>query len=93
VSKALHIYYEKLIETLVEELGSAVSRSQKLPRAEYELPLVLAGGTSMPRGFRERFEHALRRKPMPFEIGEVRMASNPLTATARGTLVAALAER
>jgi hypothetical protein len=47
----------------------------------------------MPRGFREKFELALRRKPMPFEIGEVRMASNPLTATARGTLVAALAER
>jgi hypothetical protein len=93
VSKALHIYYEKLIETLVEELSVAVSRSQKLPRAEFELPLVLAGGTSMPRGFREKFELALRRKPLPFEIGAVRMASNPLTATARGTLVAALAER
>jgi hypothetical protein len=93
VTKALHIYYNNLIETLVEELGSAVSRSQKLPRAEYELPLVLAGGTSMPRGFRDRFEQVLRRRPLPFEIGEVRIASDPLTATARGTLVAALAER
>jgi hypothetical protein len=93
VSKALHIYYDKLIEMLVEELVSSFSRSQKLPRAEYELPLVLAGGTSMPRGFRERFEQVLRRRPLPFEIGEVRIASDPLTATARGTLVAALAER
>jgi hypothetical protein len=93
ITKALHIYYNNLIETLVEELVSAVSRSQKLPRAEYELPLVLAGGTSMPRGFRERFEQVLRRRPLPFEIGEVRIAKDPLTVTARGTLVAALAER
>ena len=93
VTKALHIYYDKLIETLVEELKGAVSRSAKLPRAEYELPLVLAGGTAMPRGFKERFEKVLRARPLPFDIGEVRLASNPLTATARGTLVAALAER
>ena len=93
VSRALHIYYDKLIETLVDELNSAVLKSQKLPRADYELPLVLAGGTSMPRGFRERFEKALRSRPLPFDIGEVRISSNPLTATARGTLVAALAER
>jgi hypothetical protein len=93
VAKALHIYYDNLIDTLVTELIGAVNRAQKLPRADYELPLVLAGGTAMPRGFRERFEKALRSRPLPFEIGEVRIASNPLTATARGTLVAALAER
>jgi hypothetical protein len=93
VSKALHIYYDKLIETLVQELIGSVNRTQKLPRADYELPLVLAGGTAMPLGFRERFEKALRERTLPFEIGEVRLAANPLTVTARGTLVAALAER
>ena len=93
VTKALHIYYDKLIETLVDELIDAVSRSHKMPRADHELPLVLAGGTSMPRGFRDRFEKTLRSRTLPFEIGEVRLASDPLTATARGALVAALAER
>ena len=93
IGKALHIYYDKLIETLVDELIEATSRSHKLPRADHELPLVLAGGTSMPRGFRDRFEKTLRSRTLPFEIGEVRLASDPLTATARGTLVAALAER
>jgi hypothetical protein len=47
----------------------------------------------MPKGFRDRFEQLLRRRSLPFEIGDIRMASDPLTATARGTLVAALAER
>lgn len=93
VSRALNIYYDKLIENLIDELISAVSRSNKLPRADHELPLVLAGGTSMPRGFRDRFEKTLRSRTLPFEIGDVRLASDPLTATARGALVAALAER
>lgn len=93
IKKALHIYYDKLIDALVDELNRAVSRSQKLPRTEKPLPIVLAGGTAMPKGFRDRFEQTLRRRSLPFEVGDVRLASDPLTATARGTLVAALAER
>jgi hypothetical protein len=56
VDKALHIYYDKLIESLVDELGRAVQRTQKLPRNDQPLPIVLAGGTSKPAGFRDRFE-------------------------------------
>ena len=67
--------------------------SQRLPRTDKPLPIVLAGGTSMPKGFRDRFEQLMRRRPLPFEIGDIRIAADPLTATARGTLVAALAER
>ena len=93
IDKALHIYYDKLIESLIEELGRAVQKTQKLPRNDQPMPIVLAGGTSKPNGFRERFEKALRRRSWPFQVGEVRMASDPLTATARGALVAALAER
>jgi hypothetical protein len=93
VTKALQIYYDKLIETLVDELIQKVNSSQKLPRADYELPLVLAGGTSMPPGFRDRFERVLRSRTLPFDIGDVRLSPDPLTATARGALVAALAER
>jgi actin-related protein len=93
IDKALHIYYDKLIETLIAELYRAINESKKLPRADKPLPIVLAGGTVKPKGFRDRFEEVLRRRPLPFEVSEVRMASDPLTATARGALVAALAER
>lgn len=93
IDKALHIYYDTLIESLVEELIRAVTRSQRLPRSEQPLPIVLAGGTAKPNGFRERFEKALRRRTLPFQVSDVRIASDPLTATARGALVAALAER
>jgi hypothetical protein len=93
IGKALHIYYDNLIESLVEELIRSVTRSQRLPRSDQPLPIVLAGGTAKPNGFRERFEKALRRRTLPFQVADVRLASDPLTATARGALVAALAER
>jgi hypothetical protein len=93
VIKALQIYYDKLIQSLVDELYRTVTRTQKLPRSDKPLPIVLAGGTSKPHGFRDRFEEMLLRRQMPFQVGEIRIAEDPLTATARGTLVAALAER
>jgi hypothetical protein len=93
IDKALHIYYEKLIDSLVEELVRAVTRSPRRPRSDQPLPVVLAGGTAKPAGFRDQFEKSLRRRALPFQIADVRMASDPLTATARGALVAALAER
>jgi hypothetical protein len=93
IDKALHIYYDKLIDMLVEELCDAVTRTQKRPRTDKPLPIVLAGGTAKPNGFRDRFEAALRQRTLPFQVADIRMASDPLTATSRGALVAALAER
>jgi hypothetical protein len=93
IDKALHIYYDKLIEMLVDELVSSVATSQRMPRTEQPLPIVLAGGTAKPSGFRERFESVLRSRTLPFQVAEVRLATDPLTATARGALIAALAER
>ena len=56
-------------------------------------PIVLAGGTAKPKGFRELFERTLRARSFPIEIAEVRMASDPLTATARGAHIAAMFEK
>ncbi|MCU0242385.1 MAG: cell division FtsA domain-containing protein, partial [Vicinamibacteria bacterium] len=61
--KALHIYYEDLVEGLVDTLRRAISQAKKLPRFERPLPIVLAGGTAKPRGFREMFERVLRSRP------------------------------
>jgi hypothetical protein len=93
VDRALHIYYDKLISTLVDQLHVSLARGQRLPRIDRPLKLALAGGTAKPRGFRERFEEQLRSRTWPFEISEVQLASDPQSATARGALVAALAER
>jgi hypothetical protein len=93
LEKALHIYYEDLVETLVDTLRRAISRAEKLPRTERALPIVLSGGTAKPRGFRELFERTLRGRSFPIEVAEVRVASDPLTATARGAHIAAMFEK
>ncbi|HLA78494.1 MAG TPA: cell division protein FtsA [Vicinamibacteria bacterium] len=93
IEKALHIYYEELTESLVEALRRALSAADKLPKAERPLPIVLSGGTAKPRGFRDMFERALRRHPLPVEISELRMAQDPLIATAKGALIAAMYEK
>jgi hypothetical protein len=91
--KAMHIYYEDLVETLVEALSRAITSAEKLPRADRPLPIVLSGGTAKPKGFKDMFVRALGSRSLPFEIETVRMASDPLTATARGALIAAQYEK
>jgi hypothetical protein len=49
--------------------------------------------SAMPKGFRERFEQVLGACEFPIAVSEVRLASNPLEATAKGALIAALADQ
>jgi len=91
--KALHIYYEDVVETLVETLRRSISKAEKLPRTDRPLPIVLSGGTVKPRGFKDLFERSLRGRSMPIDIAEVRLARDPLTATAKGALIAAMYEK
>jgi actin-like ATPase involved in cell morphogenesis len=93
IERALHIYYEDLVHTLVSAIKRAVSRAEKLPKTDRALPIVLAGGTAKPKGFRELFERTLRSRRFPVEVSEVRLASDPLTATARGAHIAAMFEK
>jgi cell division ATPase FtsA len=93
LEKALHIYYEDLVESLAEAIRKAVAKADKLPHAHRPLPIVIAGGTAKPRGFKELFERAMKAKPFPVDISEIRVAADPVTATARGALIAALYEK
>jgi actin-like ATPase involved in cell morphogenesis len=93
LEKALHIYYEDLVETLVDTLRKAISKAEKLPRTDRPLPIVLSGGTAKPRGFKDLFERTLKSRSFPIDVAEVRMAKDPLTATARGALIAAMYEK
>ena len=87
---ALNVYYGEMIENLVETVRSTISSTQKLPKLDKSVPLVLSGGTTMPPGFLPRFEAALRAKEFPLRLSDIRMSADPLNSTARGALMAAL---
>ncbi len=67
-------------------MGSVVHESATRVKAIKEEGLDLMRSTD------DKIKKALRMRTLPFEIGEVRLAKEPLTATARGALVTALAE-
>jgi hypothetical protein len=92
VQQVLGVYYDDMIRALVNALNEAVTTSRSVPKFAQPVPLVLSGGTAMPKGFRDRFEKVLRESAFPIELSEIRMAKDPLTTTARGALVAALSE-
>ncbi len=89
LENALTIYYEDLIMTLLNHLVGVLSRAENLPRLNQAIPIVLAGGTCLPNGFKVKFEQLLKQVKMPLAISEVRLAADPLRATAMGALVAA----
>lgn len=91
VEEALHIYYDEVIATLIEKLNDSVkSATSEAHQLEKPVPVVLAGGTVQPKGFRERFEKALNDSGCPVPISEVRLSGNPTQATARGAFIAAV---
>jgi hypothetical protein len=93
LSRALHIFYEELLQSLITRLRSEFVHSSQLPKVDRPLTIVLAGGTAKPAGFLQKFEKMLRAEDnFPIQIAEIRMAKDPLTATAQGCYVAAMSE-
>ncbi len=90
VQNALNVYYQEMIEHLTASLRTHISSSQRLPKLEHSIPLVLSGGTAMPQGFTEHFNEVLRAEEFPVRLSEVRLSPDPLNSTARGALMAAL---
>jgi hypothetical protein len=92
IHQVISVYYEDVIQTLVASLKDAFSRTGNLPKFSRPVPLVLSGGTAMPPGFRERFAKVLGEQDFPVTVSEIRMAANPLYATAKGALACALSD-
>jgi hypothetical protein len=92
VQQALTVYYDDMIQSVVQGLNEALRGSRQVPKMNRQVPLVLSGGGAMPDGFKARFEKALQAANLPVRVSEVRMAKEPLHTTARGALVAALSE-
>jgi hypothetical protein len=93
IREALCIYYKSLILKVLEGIKNEFIKQQgnsiELPNA---IPIILSGGTSLPKGFKELFEAGFNtvKDKFPIPVSEIRMAKNPLGSVAEGLLVAAL---
>jgi len=92
MQQVLGVYYDEMIQSVVNGMKQAFSNSRSLPKSGRNLPIILSGGTALPEGFRDRFEKIFREAELPITATEIRMADDPLHTSAKGALVAALAD-
>jgi len=88
VLAAVASYYDRLIDYTTRQLSSALEDSKSLPKFKDPIPVILAGGTSKPKGFVDHFKTKLEVNGFPLTVKEVRHAADPLHAVARGCLIA-----
>jgi len=89
-ANALTVYYHEVIDNLTATLRTHIAATQRLPKLDQAIPLVLSGGTAMPKGFLEQFSAALKSQDFPVKLSEVKLSADPLNSTARGALMAAM---
>src|SRR4030081_2655694 len=81
LQQVLGVYYDEMIQSLVNGMKQAFSNSRSLPKSGRNLPVILSGGTALPEGFRERFEKALLEAELPIATNDIRLATDPLHAS------------
>lgn len=95
VGPALATYYKDMIRYEIGHLVREWSKMKSQLDFPDAVPIVLSGGTASLKGFKDLWESELnkfaRKTPLPFKVKEVRMASDPLGAVARGLLTYAMA--
>jgi len=90
IQRAISIYYESLLTYVVEQFKELYERTPKkqLPNVTMEMPIVIAGGTSLVLGFVEKLRELIK-DDFPVPISEVRHAEQPLFAVSNGLYQAA----
>jgi len=90
--EALALYYKSLINYCIDNTAKEFMKIRDRFSMPRPIPIVVSGGTSLAGNFLEFFKETFeaKRKKFPFEVSEIRQASDPLNAVARGLLIQAL---
>jgi len=92
--EALALYYKSLIEYCIDQTSKEFMRIKDRFSMPKPVPIVISGGTSLAGNFVEFFKKVFKKKvrKFPFEVSEIRHASDPLNAVANGLLIQAQQE-
>ena len=85
---ALDAYYGNMIEYVFKNFAKKFSKV----KSEFEAPLdiVIAGGTSKPKGFRDKVEAIVKTLDLPFKINNIVQSKDPRNAVVKGCLTQAI---
>ena len=88
-ASALSMYYKYHIRSLVEAVADLLSTEKIIPTFNKPIKWVVAGGTSKAVNCVRIIKEEFSRQKLPFIIGDVVPAANPMAAVANGCLIAA----
>lgn len=88
ILSAVSSYYERLIDYTTKNLSVALSNHPLLPKFKDSLNVVIAGGTSLAKGYVETFHIKLKANGFPLPVKQVRHSSDPLHSVSKGCLIA-----
>ncbi len=89
ILSAVSAYYLRLVDYTVRQLTARLASSKDLPKFTDPIPVIVSGGTSRATGFVDAFRSRMSSEDFPVQVSEVRHATDPLRAVARGCLLAA----
>lgn len=89
VEEAISIFYKAMLEYVVQHIASATEQHKRKIKLDSALSFVVAGGTTMPKGFLMMMAQTLKENPLPLPVGKVWQAKNPVMSVCRGCLIAA----
>jgi len=90
VQAALSIYYDETIERIVHNMGKKFKDINS--EMDGEIEIIVAGGTSMPKGFINRFEAVIKKSSFPFKVYRIRHSDSPFYSVSQGACLRAMSD-
>jgi hypothetical protein len=87
---SLSIYYDEMIERIIKLISN--NFKDKSSEMDGQIEIILAGGTSMPSGFCERFNKKYNVEKLPFDIYQIRQATEPFYSVVHGATLRAISD-
>jgi actin-like ATPase involved in cell morphogenesis len=91
ILEALEYYYTALIEYTIKKIIKEFDEKVDVDIDE-PIPIIVSGGTSMPKGFLKLFKETFNKYDIPFDVSGIRHAKNPLTSVSNGLLIRTLSD-
>lgn len=89
VERAIITQYRLMIEKTVQGIREGLASAKQAVKSENPVDFVVAGGTSMAKGFTDIFSQTLKDAKLSIPVGEVIRPAEPLYSVAKGCLIAA----
>lgn len=89
VERAIQTQYRLMIEKTVNGIKEGLASAKQSVKSEHPVDFVVAGGTSLAKGFTEIFSETLKQANLTIPVGDVIRPAEPLYCVAKGALLAA----